>query len=110
MAPCGGLKGRAGFGKLAARWRPVPPDEDVKDRTTAPIERSIAHIDAWGPEASMPECNLGRLAGLAGWLGWLGTQAWLARMAWLNSHTLDALKRSAADAEPINFSTKCYEI
>ena len=37
--------------------------------------------DAWRPEASMPGCNVGWLAGLAGWLAWL---AWLAGLAgWL---------------------------
>ena len=64
MAPCGGLKERAG----------------------TPIER-IADIDAWRPEASMPGWP-GWLACLA-WLGWLG---WIGWNGWLKSHTLDALE------------------
>ena len=44
--------------------------------------------DAWRPEASMPGCSVGWLAGWLGWLaglvGWLGWLAWLAWLAgWL---------------------------
>ena len=69
------LAGRDLEQRAAALWRPVG---NHKRRAGTPVERRIAHIDAWGLEASMPECNVGWLAGLA---GWLGTQAWLARMA-----------------------------
>ena len=44
-----------------------------------PLIEEFGDIEAWRPEASMPGCNVGWLAGCLGWLaslaGWLG---WLA--------------------------------
>ena len=54
-------------------------------RLDAPIEE-FGDIDAWRPEASMPGCNVQRLAGLA-WLAWLDRLEWLAKL-----YTLDALE------------------
>ena len=65
VAPCGSL------------W---PPVAACGNRLDAPKEE-IGDIDAWRPEASMPGCNVGWLAGLAGLAGWL---AWLVGLAgWL---------------------------
>ena len=51
------------------------------DRLDAPKEE-IGDIDAWRPDASIPGCSLGMLAGLAGWLSWLaGLADWLAWLA-----------------------------
>ena len=55
MAACAGL------------WQRIRTDYNGLD---APIEE-FGDIEAWRPEASMPGCNDGWLAGSAGWLaGW----------------------------------------
>ena len=48
-------------------------------RLEAPIEE-IGDIDAWRPEASMPGCNVGCLAG---WMACLAGCCWLAAAGWL---------------------------
>ena len=49
-------------------------------RCMGPGNRICFHIDAWRPEASMPGCNVGRLAGLA-WVAWLDRLGWLAKFS-----------------------------
>ena len=66
--------GAVGARKFGALCRPVPPDAAALD---VPKEE-FGDIEAWRPEASMPGCSVGWLAGLADWLGWLaGLAGWL---------------------------------
>ena len=62
---------------MPACGRLVAMDKDILD---ALIEE-FGDIEAWRPEASMPECHVGWLHGLAGCLAWLA--AWPVPAAWL---------------------------
>ena len=77
-------KGLAACGSL---WRPMAGYGGLWHQMGAPQE-AIGDIDAWRPEASMPRCKVGWVAGwlggwVAGWLGWL-----LAGCCWLMQGSL----------------------
>ena len=61
------LWGPEGLAACGSLWRPVAA---CGARLDVPIEE-FGDIEAWGPEASMPGCSVGWLAGLAGWLAGL---------------------------------------
>ena len=99
VAACGDPKRRAGAGggtegypACGGLWRPVA----ALRGGLKPLQKELLTSMPGGLRLRCP-------AGLAGWPGWLaGLAGWLGSLAWLarleecgNSHTLDALKRSA---------------
>ena len=77
-----------GARKFASLCRPVAACDSGLD---APLEE-FGDIEAWRPEASMPGCSVGGLAGwlarLAGWLGWLAVAGGLLLAGCCNEGSL----------------------